>query len=331
MRIAHYGSKLLFEARLLGRSGDNHGVRWSSPQRLLVFGGLVLTLSAVTVVLHLGVASLWTPIAHEAEGRSLLTVALFPGHGLRELPHVLILAMFWLEGRIGRIELRQLAPIALRLAGTVVALTLVLFVWAAAEAGWASAWLDLSQGRAAEGLLGPGRHFRFNLLSDIALAGLFFCAGRLSRETRSQRGGAPWFAVTGGVALLSLVVVWGWAEVGTPRFIGHQAREIFTHTLVTLPLLAGLTGRSALRVRHLREGSVALGFAIAAGLSGWLAWSVLHVDILSYGANPELPMLVNLSVHNWEHLIDLVLLLLVSKVALGIDARADDSDDLVKS
>jgi len=118
--------------------------------------------------------------------------------------------------------------------------------------------------------------------------------------------------------MLVMIIAWGVAEVTTPRYVGHQAREIFTHAIVTLPLLVGLTGGALQSVRRALDPLVVVGLAVAASICVWLGWSVLQVDILSHGANPGLPAGVNLAVHNWEHLIDLALLMMMTRGAARV-------------
>lgn len=288
----------------------------------LVFGLVVLAVSGIGILRFFGPAAFSSPTVHEAEGRSLVTVALFPGHGLRELPHVILIGLLWLEGLLGPLPWRRARVILVRTLCVGAVSAVVLLIWAAAESGWASAWLDLSQARAAADLIGAGSHFRFHLLSDLALGALFFCAGRLFRSNDRHERGAPWFAIAFTGLMLVLLAAWGAADIATPRYIGHQAREIFTHSIVTLPLLVGLTVGRRGSLRAILQPAVLISLAVATGITMWLGWSVLQVDILSHGANPEIPAGVNLAVHNYEHLIDLAILVALSVIATrAIPAR----------
>ncbi|MCZ7647398.1 MAG: hypothetical protein M5U26_19435 [Planctomycetota bacterium] len=146
---------------------------------LLAWAALALLASGAVVWRMLGAEAFWRGAAHESEARSLLWVMLFPGHALRELPHVFLLALCWLAGARPAASAREALGQLGRAGAAFLLWGAALFAWEAAEAGAGYAWLQLGQSFAAPGLTGAGMHFRYHLLSDVALGAAFFGAGRL--------------------------------------------------------------------------------------------------------------------------------------------------------
>jgi len=272
--------------------------------------GLVLALSLGITLAHLGSAALIKARAHENEPRPLLAVALYPGHGLRELPHVLVLALAFagtvVPARSWRAASRQLAAAG---AGAAVCGTL-LFVWAGFEVGWDSAWSDLSQRRGAVDLIAPGIHVRMHLLSDVVLGALFLGAAGLFAGAGLGVG-----ALAAAGLLGALAVAAGTAGVSHPRFVGHALREIVTHVWVTLPLLLAWTaarvGPRSLGLRVPRWSWVAVG--VAAAVTGVLLLLLPGLaDVTRHSSAPGRPLALNLAVHNFEHVIDLGVLIVLT-------------------
>jgi hypothetical protein len=237
-------------------------------------------------------------------------VALFPGHALREIPHVLVLALAF-AGAVAPARTRRTAGRQLAAAGAgAAACGALLFGWAGAEAGWASAWSDLSQQRGAVDLVAPGIHVRMHLLSDAALGALFF--GTAGLFERAGLGAGPLAAVG---LLGALAVAAGMDGVSHPRFVGHAMREIVTHASVTLPLLLAWTASRA----RLRQGELRLprwswaGIGVAAAITGGLLLRLPALaDVTRHSSAPGRPLALNLAVHNFEHLIDLGVLILLT-------------------
>ncbi|HEX9800132.1 MAG TPA: hypothetical protein VGC00_08200 [Thermoanaerobaculia bacterium] len=291
--------------------------------RLLVFAATVLLVALAIVVGSLGIAAIAGGAVHESEARSLAGVVLFPGHALRELPHLVLLALLWLGAagapRDGRELGRRLAALGVLTAACGAAL----FAAAAAESGAALAWQDLAQSRAARDLAGPGVHFRFHLLSDLALGGLLFAVGRTvgpadgGRERRVRLGAV---AVAGGLFAAALAA-WGIESVATPRFVGHAGREILTFALLALPVLWALAlrghGTSLALRRALGERDVRLALAVAALGAGGLGWHALGVDLLAASSAPSRSLALNLAAHQFEHLFDVAFLAAAGRIASG--------------
>lgn len=115
--------------------------------------------------------------------------------------------------------------------------------------GWAGVVDNLAQLKTRPGEpLEPGAHWRYHFLSRLALMCLAFffvgsawlLAGRHSSDSRQQ--GRNVLVLTALLyALLSLLFGFSWEPFNRPIFLGHQARELLTHTLVTLPLALATT------------------------------------------------------------------------------------------
>jgi len=291
---------------------------------LVALPAAVLSASLGIVLYELGPAALLASVAHENEPRSLLGIVLFPGHALRELPHVLVLTLVFggalVPARDVRLAARQAATVLAR----ATAFGAALFLWASLESGWRAAWVDLTQQRGAPDLLAPGVHVRLHLMSDLALALLFFGAAGLF-----ERAGMGAIALVGMALLAGMAGVSGLAEIAHPRFVGHAAREVFAQTLVTLPLLMAWTWRriplepvAALRTRWWTGGALAAGFVVTA----LLGLGVGRVsDVLRYSSAPGRSLALNLAAHNFEHLLDLLLLVVgVSGVLRDDDGRSGE-------
>lgn len=295
--LSHQGTKA---AHALIRSALK-AVRYCAP--LLMLGSFAVTWAA------LGTDALYDGVAHESEPRSLLEVVLFPGHALRELPHVFLLALCWVAGAHGRSALRPSLLDLKRVFAIFAAWCALLFVWATLEDGSISAWQQLAQSVAAPGLHGAGAHFRYHLWSDVALALLFFGVGR---ALATPSTGHDWLLVWAILLFAAMLLAWGVHDTWSPRSIGHQAREVFTYTLLSLPCLVWVKlhyGEPIASLAAFQQKAVLLPLGAAVAITALLAWGVLHGDVLRFSSNPTRGPLLNLAVHNFEHLLDLVPLL----------------------
>jgi hypothetical protein len=283
----------------------------------------VVLAALAVVVVELGPRALTGGVVHESEARTLAGVVVHPGHALRELPHLAVLALVWLGAagspRDGRALGGRLAALGLLTA----ACGAVVFAAAAAESGVSSAWRDLAQSRAASDLAGPGVHYRFHLLSDVALAGLLFALGRTVGP--DDAGGAR-RARLGAVALAialfgAALAAWGVESVTAPRFVGHAGREVVTFVLLALPVTWALALRAPAAElaprRALGEPGTRVALALAALALGALAWNAAGVDLLAASSAPERPLALNLAAHQLEHLFDVAYLAAAAGVARG--------------
>jgi len=272
------------------------------------------------VTVRLGTAALWRAPAHESESRSLAATIWYPEHALREIPHLLVLGLLWSCGWAPPASGAALARRAALLVAVTAIVAGLVFAAAAAEEGVAAARLDLLQGRVASDLAEPGVHFRFHLLSDVALGGALFAAARLTSRRALPRGIAAWLGPLAALVALGIAIaLWGVSGVEAPRALGHAAREVETLALVGLPaLLAWSLSRArdtALApAERLNEGPVRTSLIVAAIFVGILALGSTRVDLTRDSSNPGRSLTLNLAVHHFEHLFDVGYLLLAAEL-----------------
>lgn len=265
----------------------------------------------------LGVDSIWRTFAHESEPRSLLATLLFPGHALRELPHLLVLALAFLAGAAPPRDRRDLATKLRGLLAVAGAAGALLLLAASLEAGVHAALADLLQSYGAPDLVARGVHVRLHLASDLALGALFFvagCAVAPAPSAAGERAALP--LALAGAMLLAMALTAGFEGVASPRFVGHAARELQAHAMLTLPamLAAALTAPGARfdPAGAARRGLARGAAAVALASGGWLVWRAARIELGLASSAPERPWWLNLAVHQFEHLIDLGFLLLAA-------------------
>ncbi len=227
-----------------------------SLQRVIFFGvpAAVLAVSFAGVCKLAGTAWPWNRVVHEDGVRTLLQTIFYFEHATRELLPDLVLALgvagavryfYYPQAASGDVEAsRWRRRLALWTAAT---LAVILGGTAWTDGG--QAILDnLSQLHTRAGApLVWGAHWRYHLIERIAQILLAFCATGLTwlldgrPDTRPAQGRMLLFgaalAVFAGFTLLFRPTMEPFTE---PTFLGHQIRELFTHTLVTLPLALGL-------------------------------------------------------------------------------------------
>ncbi len=223
----------------------------TSLERAIFFGvpAAVLVVSFAAVCKLAGTLWPWNQVVHEDGVHTLLGTIFYFEHATRELVPDLILALgvagavryFYPPGGAdGEAEAsRWRRRMALWTAAT---LTVILggTIWF--DGG--QAILDnLSQLHTRAGApLVWGAHWRYHLIERFAQILLSFCAsgvlwmlnGRPATGSKMLFGGA--LAAFAGATLIFRPTMEPFTE---PTFLGHQIRELFTHTLVTLPLALG--------------------------------------------------------------------------------------------
>ncbi len=213
---------------------------------------LLVTFAGLCVMT--GTAWPWSQVVHEDGTRTLLATVFYAEHATRELvPDVLLALAVAGAVRYYFPPVRVAADVEIarwrgRL-GLVAAITLTGIVGGTLWAGGARALIDnLSQLHTRAGApLVWGAHWRYHLIERFAQMMLAFSAvgavwilrGRPDR--RQEQGRLRVY----GVALLLFVavtLVFGLTRepFRDPAFLGHQLRELFTHSLVTLPLALGV-------------------------------------------------------------------------------------------
>jgi hypothetical protein len=271
----------------------------------------------------------WPLVLHEDGARTLLGTVFYGEHALRELPLDLLLAAAVAASALAFPGARR-APSG-RALGAAAAAAVAAVVCCGLAAGGGAALTDaLAQRVTRPGAPESwGAHWRFHLLSRLALLLAAFAAAGLHARARGARRApraAPFAAVLAGYALLSLVYRPSLEPVCDPVHLGHQARELFTHGLVTLPLALG----AAFAARGAPEPgagaaawprSVAACAALAGALALGLAAGALASGAAGRAQHPDPVRTV--AVHFFEHapgyaLVPLVAAWLVRRGARGI-------------
>lgn len=220
--------------------------------RLLPAG--VLLAAFVGLCVMTGTAWPWNQVVHEDGVRTLLGTVFYVEHGTRELLPDALLALavagsvgyFFPLGRAAGV--RDAASRSRRRLAWVVAVTFAVVVGGTLWTVGGRALIDnLSQSHTRAGApLVWGAHWRYHLIERFAQMMLAFSAsgvfwmlhGKPSVDRHPGR-----FRLFGAALLLfaAITVVFRLTSepFRDPAFLGHQLRELFTHSLVTLPLALG--------------------------------------------------------------------------------------------
>jgi hypothetical protein len=305
-------------------------IRLPALERALFFyvPGLVLVVSFVAVCLQAGTAWPWNRIVHEDGQHTFLATVFYFEHATRELllDAVLALAIAGAVRSFYPPDGSQMAIARTRFAlafATIASVALILggtaYVNAfgphyAGEARGQSILENLAQYPTRPGA--PfvwGAHWRYHLLERFAeLVLVFFAAGvvwlRDGRPFGSERGGVRLYAAALAVFVVATIVFGVDAlPFRDPVYLGHQLRELLTHTLVTLPLGLGLCfvlARKFSRPASAERSSLPLWPIYAAGAMAVAAYAYVLVGALllkaqAYGQKKALAELV--FPHFFEH------------------------------
>ncbi len=204
---------------------------------LLVIPVLTLTAALAAICLHFHNFWPWQTIVHEDGKRTLLETVFYFEHALGELPVEVILsiavagaALWFAKPRFPR---NSSVFIALLLAAITVDATLVIGAWR--TVGPETTEQFLLQNHTRDGAPPEfGSHWRYHLLSEASLMLLPAAMLRFWAPVGHRR----WASAAGVAAFLAACLIFGVNRLpfSDPRYLGHQARETFTHALVTIPL-----------------------------------------------------------------------------------------------
>jgi hypothetical protein len=218
----------------------------------LALPAAVLAGAYLWLAVDLGEPALWHVIVHESGRYTLGETVLYVRHFLREIPTVIAMALFIVAsygaargaGRDASAS-RWLGWAIAGLAGAT-GLTVASMAAVAAEYGPREAVQNLIQLYTRDDLPAFGSHWRFHLLSTLwfglAAPVTAWMGARLAggpppaRSSGTVIGRVAWLYFLGVTAVFGV----GLEPVLDPRFIGHQAREILTHALTTLPVGLGV-------------------------------------------------------------------------------------------
>jgi hypothetical protein len=278
-----------------------------------------------------GTPAVFAVVVHENGRLTLAETIFYWRHALREVPLAGAYAVASLAAVAAYGPHRTRAP-SLRWRATALggAVLVVVVAWTATARtlGTGVAWQELHQTHLDDGAaLQAGVHWRFHLLATVAYAAaaVVLAAGLCrgfdggwrapSRATRA--------CATGALALVVLVPtgIWGLTAepFADPRYLGHQAREVGTHLLVTLPLsFAALAavggwragpGAAGVQPRPVRDVTVA---AVAAAVAvAYLGLGSVLADA-ARAARPGARLSSLVGAHYYEHALDYVLVTLLA-------------------
>lgn len=314
---------------------------------LLAWAGVVLLGAFVAICMRTGSGWPWRLVVHEDGKRTLIGTILYVEHATRELPLDILLGVaiggcvFYAfppyGGRGGAAE-----RVAARawMAGIVVA---VILVGTALLDGVPVLVDNLLQKHTRSGApLVWGSHWRYHLLERIALIlvaiGFAGVAAVFTGGGRGTRGLTVAAGAIGMYGALTIVFSNGLSALGEPfydpQYLGHQARELFTHALVTVPagwggclLLAqprtGRTETSRMEPERASPSAVVAATLVAGTLGillgGYVCVAALRADAVSHGQTPDLAMLI--FPHFFEHSFTYLVVPTVARLAYEVAAR----------
>ncbi len=305
---------------------------------------LVLILSFVMICLHAASAWPWNAIVHEDGKTTLLGTIFYFEHATRELPVDLLLgvaiggsALFAFSPERGAGKSERSWAIWFWLA---VIVCLTILTGATLRVGPRVVIDNLLQLKTRpDAELEWGAHWRYHLLSrfaliliSIGLAGVIRTFVRGPSERKARLGLVIVLGVVVAYGLLSLVFANGLASLGdpfsNPLYLGHEARELFTHALVTFPIGWGicmllLPIPPAERMTQPLQLSGAIVGSLAAGVLGLIMGSYVCVEALlskavAHGQTTDLVTLVfpHFFEHSFTYLIVPITAVLVCRFAL---------------
>jgi hypothetical protein len=266
----------------------------------------------------------WTSVVHESGDRTLLQTIGYVEHASRELPLDILLGLA--IGGAAVATWRRRDPVGgargwLLLGGAaVVAAGILASTWALVGSRGLYENLMQMPTRPGEPLV-AGEHWRYHLLSSLACMLLGAALARaVSASTPREWDGGRMPEILAWTMFGGATVLWGISAASffNGVYLGHQARELATHAIVSVPLGLGLCLRLAVSqpvdvrgITRTGRGRLALLLAaIAAGIGAWLAWGVISTDAVSQGQTSSLPALI--FPHFFEHTLTYVIVALVA-------------------
>ena len=304
----------------------NFRARWPNALMLGLPAALLCGAYAWLAAAH-GTALLWGVPVHESGRYTLGQTILYVRHFVREVPVDVAMGLFCAAGVTAAEPGRRQRPTLTIAAGVLAAsVTAAGLAAAVGQEGWRETLHDLLQYRTRDDDLAYGAHWSFHLLSTV----WFGAAAALGTGILAGLGGP---ARPLGPARGLLAGAWGWvvlltaifgvhAQVFTSaRYIGHQAREIMTHGLVTLPLAVGIARLTAAGAAAEPPPRAAPWWRVASwlvmlGVPLFLVVAFWNVDLTTTGQMRE-GLAGIVAAHVFEHTLDVVLVAVVALAAAG--------------
>jgi hypothetical protein len=228
-------------------------------------------------------------VVHEDGRRTLLETIFYFDHAAGELPLDLLLS-----AAVAGAMLCAFPALAARPLGKLAAVCLILDAIVIAGAKTPVSYLLQFHTRDDEPMV-YGSHWHYHFLSQAALMLLPLVLVTIKYNR---------VLVTAWAVFAALTVVFGISSDSfvDPRYLGHQARELFTHSLVTIPLaIAWIVGRPILAAAGLGAGfklnwKPAIAFL---AISIYLAAGVLLTGALHQAQSPDWTAVI--CAHFFEH------------------------------
>jgi len=298
---------------------------------------MVVMLGAyAAIAIHTGNWWPWFEFVHESGDRTLMDTVLYYQHAARELPLDVVLgvaiggcAVFAFPGAVPADRNRKLW---LAVGGLFVFMVIVAgTLW---TGGPALLWDNFLQmyTRTSEPPL-FGSHWRYHFISRLilmlgsfGLAGLTAVILRGKHASGSRRGQSVFFASLGLFTVLTLVFKPDSDPFLNAVFLGHQAREVLTHTLVTVPLswwFCLVLSRNRGVVAD--KGAASLAWPLIAAVAGvllglYLLIGALHTSAASLGQSESMVILI--FPHFFEHVFTYLVVPLVAGLVYETASRS---------
>jgi len=286
---------------------------------------LVLLVSYGAIAVHTGNVWPWLEVVHESGNRTLIGTVLYFEHAARELPLDVVLGVavggstLWAVPR-GRVAGRHRQVL---LSAAIVLILGAIIIGTLCTGDSASVWNNLLQMHTRPGEpLSFGSHWRYHLLSrlmlmlvSLGMAGLVVWALRGRNGAGDRSGQRVFIGVLGIYIVLSIVFDIDLNPFTNPVFLGHQVREAFTHSLVTLPLAWWFCLVMSSSEEKTGICTVSLRWPLTAGIVGifiavYLLLGALLGSAASLGQTGSLVLLI--SPHFFEHFFSYLLVPLVA-------------------
>lgn len=316
-------------------AGGTRGLQWLSV--CVALPTLVLAAAYAWLCVAHQTLWVWDEVVHESGRYTLTQTVFYFSHFLREIPALIAMALFTLAALGGAsVQDPKAAPsrrgtytAALLAAG---ALALLAFAIAAIQHGPGEALRHLLQEYTRDDVASFGSHWHYHWLSTlwfafaapllVRLGALWGGVAPRSDRTRHRRSWvAAWFYFGG----MSLVFGFSDAIAIDPLYIGHQAREIATHTLVTLPMalaIAAWIDRGHASVEsgpRLTPGFQWRELAAVAAIAIYLGIATLADNVVAVGQGKgDLASMI--AAHFFEHSLDYVFVGLLIGGSYGLSA-----------
>lgn len=271
----------------------------------------ILTIAYVMISLVNGSFFLWWVPVHEDGERTFFMTVFYFEHGARELPLDLLLGV--IVGGAASLGLQPARPIhSIGAWGFLGAIVTVIIGGTLATVGFDGLVENITQSHTRPGVkLQLGSHWYYHFLSRLTLFLAAIAIGFLLRSCFGQKSSHGKKAILMGIALYGIISVIFMINPALfitaftdTVFLGHQARELLTHALVTVPLafwacyiVAHKPAPSAIDRRVLSVGIALGGITILCAL--YIGMNALSGGAMDQGQSTDIRVLI--FPHFFEH------------------------------